>query len=388
MEHTPHHTKSEWFTHFAAVIGIVIIFLAVYNLWQTYGLSAAVNQQTVAAAEAAIPAKIQVALITAADCKECLSLTPLLEQIKAMDINLTAIVTEEYNRPTGKALIEKYQISHVPTILLKGELDKSAPLQALINEQGQASADAVILSSPEPPFVEVSSGKVRQKVGLTVLRKNSCEKCYDVAPLVEKLKEQLNIEKYKEVFIESAEGKELVSQYAVTVVPTLIFDQEAELYSALTLVWKDIGTVESDGSYVMRNLNPPYYNITEGRVRGLVTLTALEDKNCLQCYRALTVNKPILLRLGLVLGQEKSIDISTAEAQGLIAKYNLSKIPTIIVTGDTEVYPYLAQIWAGVGTIEKDQAYVLRKVELFGQPYKDLESNQVITPAPEPSAAS
>jgi len=45
-----------------------------------------------------------------------------------------------------------------------------------------------------------------------------------------------------------------------------------------------------------------------------------------------------------------------------------------------------------VGSVESDGSYVLRKVELFEQPYKDLAQQKVITPAgvvaTEPVSAS
>jgi hypothetical protein len=193
------------------------------------------------------------------------------------------------------------------------------------------------------------------------------------------LKQQVAIKEVKKVGITSTEGKALVKKYNISVVPTLIFDSEASLYPTISGVWKNVGTVEKDGSLVMRMVNPPFYSIPEERMKGLVTLTTITDKSCTECYNA-SINKLILQQMGVQLEKEKTLDVLMPEAQGLITKYKITKVPTIVVTGDVSSYASLVKAWKDVGSVESNGAYVLRKVELFEQPYKDLELKKVIMP--------
>ena len=64
------------------------------------------------------------------------------------------------------------------------------------------------------------------------------------------------------------------------------------------------------------------------------------------------------------------------EGQKLVARYQIKKLPTILLQGDLIENEALKQIWQGVGTIEEDNNFVFRTTELIGN-YFDLETKKV-----------
>ena len=75
------------------------------------------------------------------------------------------------------------------------------------------------------------------------------------------------------------------------------------------------------------------------------------------------------------------MDVNSAEGKGLVAKYNITAVPTVILIGDTFAYgAVLNNIWPSVGIKSDDGAYVFTKVDLAQKPYKNLQTGEVITP--------
>ena len=64
----------------------------------------------------------------------------------------------------------------------------------------------------------------------------------------------------------------------------------------------------------------------------------------------------------------------------MIKQYALTKIPTIVLSGDIALYEKLTSVWSQVGTVETNGSYVFRSTEVLGVPYYDLEKEEVVIP--------
>ncbi len=356
---------------------IIILLLSLFNVWQLYSLNQNFAEKEPAAA-AKIP-QISLALITAESCPECSNLQEFIGEIEKSGVNITEKVTLDYSTESTKLLVQKYKIERLPALIIKGEVNDSPKLLSLLEPLATLKDGGYIVPALQPPYLELPSGTVKGKVTLTYLTKEDCLTCSNLTMLTTLLKEQLQVTKFEEISISSEQGKFLVNNYNITKVPTLIFSKDAFLYPVISSAWNNVGSMEADGTLVMRNVNPPYFDLKEGKARGLVAMTVIKDEGCTQCYNA-TQNKLILEQFGIVFEKVKELDYNLAEAQGLIAKHKITKIPTIVLTGDTDIYPSLAQVWKDVGSVESDGSYVFRKVEVFGQPYRDLEKKEIVTP--------
>ena len=67
---------------------------------------------------------------------------------------------------------------------------------------------------------------------------------------------------------------------------------------------------------------------------------------------------------------------SDVEGKELFAKYNITKVPTIILSSDVSAYP-TKQILKQFFSVQKDGSYVFTRVSGVGT-YKDLTTNQVV----------
>lgn len=360
------------------ILGILVIGLALFNIWQIYSTSTSFKEKTVL--EKIFLPEIELAFVNAPSCKDCYPLENVVVQISNSGVNITTQVIIDYNSPTGKALVEKYRIRKVPALIIKGDVQKSPSLMASIGKLAKEQEGVYVLEGVLPPYVETTTGKIKGYATLTSVTKENCQNCFNLTPLIAVLSQQLHVKQIKEVKSDTSEGQAILKKYNITKVPTLILGEEAGLYPSIVQVWNSVGTIESDGSRVIRNVNPPYYDYEDAKIKGFITLTTIKDSECKSCYNATAVNKPILLQLGLTFFQkEQELELQTAAAQQLIKKYKITKVPTIILTGDVDVYQSLKDVWKDVGTIESDGAHVFRKVELFQLPYHDLEKNEIVT---------
>ncbi len=222
-----------------------------------------------------------------------------------------------------------------------------------------------------------SSGVKNAKLELTIITKNECTDCWDVNLLLDALHQNgITETKKATVNIEDKKGKDLVEKYKITKVPTIIITGDLEAKAEWKEIWGALGEI-IDGTFVFRQVIPPYFDIASGQIKGKVNVTYLGDSSCKECYDVRT-HEQALQQLGITDKNSKSVDISSAEGKDLVKKYAITVVPTIIITGEMSEYQGLTQIWPNYGTINKtDGAYIFTKLDAMGT-YKDLAKNKVI----------
>jgi hypothetical protein len=222
------------------------------------------------------------------------------------------------------------------------------------------------------------------KLRITVVTSKSCEgSCFDINLFLDALR-QNNIEELglETLYIEDNQGKELADRYAITKVPTVLIAGELNKDPQLAGAWAALGEIIDD-VFVFRQLIPPYIEVETGNVRGEFDLTYLTDQSCEDCYDV-NLHDTALINLGLNPKSSTVADIDSDEGQALVDRYSITKVPTIVMTGDLSEYQGLQQIWSIVGEISDEGAYVFTGLEEMGT-YKDLESGEVVEvelPAP------
>jgi hypothetical protein len=142
-----------------------------------------------------------------------------------------------------------------------------------------------------------------------------------------------------------------------------------------------LATKEDDGNYVIRVTNPPYLNLSAGKIMGFVDLIYIADASCKECYNV-TLHKAILedpTSLGMQINEEEYADVSSARGKQLVQKYNITTVPSVIVSREASAYPTFENGWLKIGTKEPDGNYVFRNNELLkGLAYKDLVTGKIM----------
>ena len=372
VHHGAHKKKQDFvLISLLAILGIILLV----NIFFTLGINKTLNSNIEAAREAARPGKIEITLIDDSTCADCSDISEVVQYVKSIKSNVTKEKTLEFSSSEAKELISKYQIRRIPVVLVTGELNK-------ISIEGfETKSNALVFAEAPAPYVDAATGKVRGRVSLTLLKDKSCEKCNDLKLLINQMKfSGIKIAEEKNVTIDSIGGQELAEKYKINFVPTLILSQDAADYPIIQQAWPQIGTKEKDSSYVLRLVYPPYINLTTGDLKGLIDVVYLNDSGCEKCYDV-SLHRQILTSpqsFAMTFDTEEIVDISSAKGKELISKYNITKVPTVILSEEANAYPAIQAVRQFYSK-EKDNSYVFRSLQAVGA-YKDLSTNAVVEP--------
>lgn len=382
-EHHAHHKKDaskklnleNVFIGLTILLGIVVII----NIAITVGLNKDIKKSSDEAKEKLKPANIQLYIIKNSKCADCFDVSALQSYMKTLNVNITKESTLDFSAKEAKDLITKYQIKKVPAVIVAGEIEK-------VNVEGMEKVnDALVLADIGAPYTDAATGKIEGRVTLSILKDADCAKCNDLKNLISQLKAAgIKISQEKNVLSNTDEGKNLINKYNIGFIPTLILSKDAAAYPIIQEAWPQVGSKETDGSYVLRLVNPPYINLTTGKLRGLVSVVYMSDKSCTECYNV-SVHREILASpqsFAVKLEKEETIDIDSAKGKDLIVKYNITQVPTVILSDEISAYPStpaLKQFFS----VEKDGYYVFRKDSVVGN-YRDLTTNQIVTIPTQP----
>ncbi len=211
---------------------------------------------------------VDVTSIVDSKCEDCFDLDLVVKQLEQLGIEIGETKELEYSE--AQDLVKKYKIEKIPSLLLSEDASVYTNLVQLWSRVGSEEDDGVfVYREVNPPYLELKTGKVRGLVSLTLLKDDSCDSCYDVN-LHKKILTNFGIKVVSEktLDISSSNGKTLVEKYKIINVPTLILSKEAGDYEALASVWDQVGSVESDGSYIFRKTEVmgTYKNLDTGDI--------------------------------------------------------------------------------------------------------------------------
>ncbi|HLF55050.1 MAG TPA: hypothetical protein VI612_04995 [Candidatus Nanoarchaeia archaeon] len=347
---------------------LVIALIIVVAIGLYFTLSVPAPKITLAPA----PKAIQVTLL-GADCEDCFNASVAIDFLNQQsNINITDI--KELKLAESKELAEKYGIKKLPAVIVTGEIEN------LTIPNFNSTEDALIFAESPPPYYDVAAKRVKGRVTLTILEDKTCDKCFDISLIAQQLSQVgVKVTSERRVDAKSTEGKELIEQYKIEKIPTLIFNKEAMEYDVISDVWSQVGSVESDGKLILRIVNPPYLNVSANKVEGLVDITYLVDETCTECYNASMFKNVLAQSFNMAFDKETTVDVSSTKGKQLVKKYQIELVPTTILSSDASAYPTVAQAWTQAGTIEKDGTFVFRNVNLLqNQAYKNITSGNVI----------
>ena len=357
------------------ILAAALMLILLVNIFLTFELNQNMKKNAADLTEKLRPAKIQLAVIKNSKCADCFDISSSVSYIKSQKVNVTGEKTLDFASTDAKKLISQYKIEKLPAIIITGEIDKTS-IQGL-----QKKDNALLLQSASPPYTNSTNGNIVGRVILYKIYDQNCEKCNDMGFWINQFKlsgikivEQINIS------ADSDKGKELADANKISFAPFIILSKDAGVYDVVQKAWQQIGVKAKDGYYILTLVNPPFINLTTHEVKGIVNIIYLTDKDCAECYNV-TVHKQILSSpqtIGVKLDKETTIDIGDAAGKELLAKYNITQVPTVVLSSEASVYPTIRGL-SQFFSVEKDGSYVFRKPEVVGA-YKDLATNQIVKP--------
>lgn len=219
-----------------------------------------------------------------------------------------------------------------------------------------------------------------QEGALTLVLPAGCSVCGDLSVLKQKIKSQ-NIEIIDDTIFssDSTEGQKFIQEMGIEKLPAMVFSARGSVKDTIIKSIEQGSRKIGDNMLVWEQGKPPYMDTSSGEVSGLVHVTYIRDKSCTDCYDVQKIQRPILQQFGVAVVAENSVDISEEAGKELLAAYNITAVPTILLSPETIYYGALASVWGQVGTVESDGSFIFRDPARLGVAYKDLETGKVVS---------
>ncbi len=323
------------------------------------------------------PSNLELIRVVDSSCSDCLNIDTISSKIQDQNVKILSDKTLERNSAEAQQIINKYGLKRVPVLLVSGEISRDENLKSSFIQLGGMMTQDVILIETEPPYVDLSMEEVRGRIAITNIIDSSCDLCSSFDGFVSTLENNgVRITERKTLEYTATEAKDLISKFSVQKIPAIVLSADIVEYKFVQSFWSQLNATEKSGFFALHTTTPPYRNTSTNKIDGLVTLYTITDDSCANCYNA-SVHKQILLSFGIKPQKESVIDISSPSGKEITIKYNITKVPTIMLSPDASLYSSLVQIWPTVGTVDKDGWFVFRNVEIMGT-YKDLSSGKIV----------
>ena len=107
------------FIGITVILGIIIVI----NIVLTANLNKDLKKSSEIFQEKLKPAKIELIVVKNSKCADCFDISTIVSHIKNANVNITKQTMHEFDSKEGKALVSKYKIEKVPTVVITGEID-------------------------------------------------------------------------------------------------------------------------------------------------------------------------------------------------------------------------------------------------------------------------
>ncbi len=285
-------------------------------------------------------------IVIQTQCEECINLVDLTG---ALGLAYPQRVVDVEN---AQDLIAQYNITNVPAMIIK--TNEELPLY---NFQ---QVDTGYVLQDLAPYIDLATGDLVGEVQMTIINApESCDECFDISLFTTQLEESMAVTQTTEELSTS----ELVAEYNITKLPAVLVQGDTEAY-----IYADaIGPMVGDAR-VLESL-APYYDVATQEVMGLVDVTYIIPDDCADCENK-SAYESILVQQGIFIAKER--ELTEASARSRINKYNITELPTMILSEEIMAYEYFLQSWGAVGTVEDDDVLVLRNNQVLGFAAKSL----------------
>ena len=197
---------------------------------------------------------VDIVEVVDSSCGKCINLSSIPLTIGQSGVSVGNWKKVEYNSAEGAVLVKKYSLTHVPTVLISKQIDYYNNVKQSLAQAGATDKlDYYSLHSISPPYRNITSNKIVGLTDLILIDDKNCSDCYDVnlnKAVLKNLGIAINTEKTYDV--SSPQAKQLISKYSIQKVPMFLISPETKEYNSFASTWSQVGTIESDGWFVMR----------------------------------------------------------------------------------------------------------------------------------------
>lgn len=342
------------------VLAIALVSLVFYVFSQGSS-GVAQNQQEVIS--------VEIIEITA-DCDDCFEVGILGDQLaKQQGVEVDATESINYNSARGTDVVEKYGINNVPAlVIVSKDIDKITTIKDLF----RVGEDFAIFDKAVPS-INLQTGKTSGLVQFKEIQPVDCIECISASSLRGSFESLgIKIKDYEFISASTDAGKQIIEENELSFAPALLISKDIDDY------WWAIDQIKPAltdlGEYYLFSAPlAPYVELDTGDVKGVVSAIYLENSSCTDCFNTAELGDSFR-EAGVYLEEEKTFDISSSEGKSLLNKYNITAIPTVILSKEITDYDQIKQALTQVGTFESDGSFVFRKLDSLNAKYQEIKS--------------
>lgn len=253
------------------IVAIIIVFSI--NIGIISASKNALKQKEDAALELKRSANISILMINDPLCSDCADIAFIISAVKKTNVKIIKEESFAAGSAEAKDLINKFGIQKLPSFVITGEVNKNEDVKKIFSQIGEIKDDAFKFNYFIAPYLDLASNSVKGKVAVTYINDKTCKECYDTAPFKQILSANLGMTNPAVVVLDKSDkaAQSLITKYKIKSVPTLVLTGDVSDYPSLIGVWLQIGTLEKDGTWVLRDIkkvNPNliYRDLATGKI--------------------------------------------------------------------------------------------------------------------------
>ncbi len=304
---------------------------------------------------------VDIKLITYEGCADCESASILLEELKSMEADFAFGIGKideiSHDSGEGKEIIDRYELERLPTLILSRNASEDANFRQVWESQiGTIDDDGTFVFREQyPPYYHTGSGSVVGFVNGTVISPTNCTECGDLNVFFDFLSgDQVGmVFSEKTNLSESDPGAQaLIERYNITKLPVFILKGDAGVYSVYETNIKSITSREDGDVYVLREAVPPYVDLSDNHsIKGIIDVIKIVDSECTECFDVDDLLGSLSSAFGFEIRNESLVEVNTTAGSELVDEYNITHVPTVMISSDASVYPSFKDAWSTAGDL-------------------------------------
>lgn len=285
------------------------------------------------------------------------------------NVTLESSYNLTYPSPEAIALVTKYNITELPTLVVMGDTEADQELVSIwLENVGTKESDNTLVSRDVyPPYYDIGLGKSAGLVSGIAIGASNCSDCmdaYEFMPALEDITIAVVFTNKTVLDENDTFAQELISSYNITKLPVLLLDEEFFAYP-VSDYFTELGTVEN-GWFILRDVKPPYKELPDGKIRGLVDAIYITNSSCSDCFDPEELGLYFSDAAGLYLNNQTTYEANSTDAISLIEKYDLTSLPAVLLSSEASVYNNFDVVWQSQNnSIESDGWHIFRNYDLL-----------------------
>ena len=201
--------KSTNLNKFVFICVLVLLGIFIFNSFFLFDIGKSLGTKIDKAQELAKPAKIEIIKLESS-CLDCFDTDEVVDTLKESGLEIINEKLLTRNSQEALELINKYSITKLPTVVLKGEIEKASA------QNFKEVGDALVFDGIVPPYEDAITKKIMGKVSSIIINDANCDVCVDFNLAILNLKQNgVFIANEEELDFSEARAKELIDEFGI-----------------------------------------------------------------------------------------------------------------------------------------------------------------------------